>query len=84
VAPSRPRGPRARAPRRRASATTEARGEIGVALVRMLPAMADAQQDSMATGAGCQRIVFGQAMGRAIAGLVLTGSAKVAPGRFAR
>jgi glycine oxidase len=95
--------------------TPEARDEIGVALVRMLPAMADAQvvhqtaclrplaSDGllllgrvpglehvyMATGAGRKGILFGPAMGRAIADLVLTGGAKIAleafaPGRFAR
>jgi len=95
--------------------TPEARDEIGAALVKMLPAMADAQvvhqtaclrpvaSDGllllgrvpglehvyMATGAGRKGILFGPAMGRAIADLVLTGSAKIAldafaPARFAR
>jgi len=95
--------------------TTEARDEIGAALVRMLPAMADAQvvhqtaclrplaSDGllllgrvpglehvyMATGAGRKGILFGPAMGRAIADLVLTGGTKIAldafaPGRFTR
>jgi len=95
--------------------TTEARDEIGAALVRMLPAMADAQvvhqtaclrpvaSDGllllgrvpglehvyMATGAGRKGILYGPAMGRAIADLILTGRAKIAleafaPGRFAR
>jgi glycine oxidase len=95
--------------------TTEARDEIGAALVRMLPALADAQvvhqtaclrplaSDGllllgrvpglehvyMATGAGRKGILFGPAMGRAIADLVLTGATKIAleafaPGRFAR
>jgi glycine oxidase len=94
--------------------TPAARDEVGAALVRMLPAMADAQvvyqtaclrplasdgllllgrvpgfeQVYMATGAGRKGILFGPAMGRAIADLILTGSAKVAleafaPGRFA-
>ena len=94
--------------------TTEARDEIGAALVRMLPALADAQvvhqtaflrplaSDGllllgrvpglehvyMATGAGRKGILFGPAMGRAIADLVLTGGTKIAleafaPGRFA-
>jgi len=95
--------------------TPAARDEIGAALVRMLPAMADAQvvhqtaclrplaSDGllllgraptiehvyMATGAGRKGILFGPAMGRAIADLIVTGSAKIAldafaPGRFAR
>jgi len=95
--------------------TIDARDEIGAALVRMLPAMADAQvvhqtaclrpvaSDGLlvlgrvpglehlyvATGAGRKGIVYGPAMGRAIADLILTGSAKIAleafaPGRFAR
>ena len=95
--------------------TSEARDEIGAALVRMLPALADAQvvhqtaclrplaSDGllllgsvpglehvyMATGAGRKGILFGPAMGRAIADLVLTGGTKIAleafaPGRFAR
>jgi glycine oxidase len=95
--------------------TPEARDEIGAALVRMLPAMADAQvvhqtaclrpvaSDGllllgrvpglehvyMATGAGRKGILFGPAMGRAIADLVLTEGTKIAleafaPGRFAR
>jgi glycine/D-amino acid oxidase-like deaminating enzyme len=43
----------------------------------------------MATGAGRKGILFGPAMGRAIADLILTGGAKIAleafaPGRFAR
>jgi len=93
--------------------TPEARDEIGGALVRMLPAMAEAQvvhqtaclrplaSDGllllgrvpgrehvyMATGAGRKGILYGPAMGRAIADLILTGSTKIAlesfaPGRF--
>ena len=95
--------------------TPEARDEIGAALVKMLPAMADAQvvhqtaclrplasdgllvlgrvprleHAYMATGAGRKGILFGPAMGRAIADLILTGGAKIAleafaPGRFVR
>jgi glycine oxidase len=95
--------------------TSAARDEIGAALVRMLPAMADAQvvyqtaclrpvasdglpllgrvpgfdQVYMATGAGRKGILFGPAMGRAIADLITVGSTKIAldafaPGRFAR
>ena len=95
--------------------TREARDEIGDALVRMLPAMADAQlmhqtaclrplasdgllllgrvpgfeQVYMATGAARKGILYGPAMGRAIADLILTGATKLtlgafAPGRFAR
>ena len=95
--------------------TPAARDEIGAALVRMLPAMADAQvvyqtaclrplaSDGllllgrvrgfdhvyMATGAGRKGILFGPAMGRAIADLIVTGNTKIAldafvPGRFAR
>ena len=95
--------------------TVAARDEVGAALVKMLPAMADAQvvhqtaclrplaSDGllllgrvpgidgayMATGAGRKGILFGPAMGRAVADLVLTGAAKIAldafaPGRFAR
>jgi glycine oxidase len=95
--------------------TVEARDEIGAALMRMLPTMADAQvvyqtaclrpvtSDGllvlgrvpgiehvyMATGAGRKGILYGPAMGRAIADLILTGSTKIAleafaPGRFAR
>jgi glycine oxidase len=95
--------------------TPEARDEIGAALVRMLPAMGDAQvvhqtaclrplaSDGLlllgrvpglehvyvATGAGRKGILFGPVMGRAIADLIVTGSAKIdltafAPGRFAR
>src|SRR5262245_311904 len=95
--------------------TREARDEIGAALVRMLPAMADAQlmhqtaclrplaSDGllllgrvpglehvyMATGAGRKGILYGPAMGRAVADLILAGAAKIAldafaPGRFAR
>jgi len=95
--------------------TPEARDEIGAALVRMLPEMADAQvvhqtaclrpvaSDGllllgrvpglehvyMATGAGRKGILFGPAMGRAIADLILTGGTKIAleafaPGRFVR
>jgi D-amino-acid dehydrogenase len=95
--------------------TAAARDEVGAALVRMLPAMADAQvvyqtaclrpvaSDGllllgrvpgvdgvyMATAGGRKGILFGPAMGRAIADLILTGSAKVAldafsPGRFSR
>jgi glycine oxidase len=95
--------------------TREARDEIGAALVKMLPAMADARVvhqtaclrpvasdgllllgrvpgfDSvyMATGAGRKGILFGPAMGRAVADLILTGKSTLAleafsPGRFAR
>jgi glycine oxidase len=95
--------------------TREARDEIGDALVKMLPAMADAHVvhqtaclrpvasdgllllgrvpgfDSayMATGAGRKGILFGPAMGRAVADLILTGKTRLAldafsPGRFAR
>ena len=95
--------------------TPAARDEIGAALVRMLPAMADAQvahqtaclrpvaADGLlvlggvpglehlyvATGAGRKGILYGPAMGRAIADLILAGSARVAleafaPGRFTR
>ena len=43
----------------------------------------------MARGAGRKGILFGPAMGRAIANLIVTGSTKIAreafaPGRFAR
>jgi glycine oxidase len=95
--------------------TAAARDEVGAALVRMLPTMADAQvvyqtaclrpvaadgllllgrvpgfdRVYMATAGGRKGILFGPAMGRAIADLVLTGGAKIAldafsPGRFAR
>jgi glycine oxidase len=95
--------------------TSSARDEIGAALVRMLPVMAEAQvvhqtaclrpvaSDGllllgrvpgiegvyMATGAGRKGILFGPAMGRVIADLILSGTTKVAleafaPGRFAR
>ena len=95
--------------------TAAARDEVGAALVKMLPAMADAQvvhqtaclrplaADGllllgrvpgiegvlMGTGAARKGILFGPAMGRAIADLILTGAAKIAldafaPGRFAR
>ena len=93
--------------------TTAARDEIGAALVRMLPAMADAQiaqqtaclrplaSDGLlvlggvpgfervyvATGGGRKGILYGPAMGRAIADLVLGRDTRVAleafaPGRF--
>jgi glycine oxidase len=95
--------------------TPAARDEIGAALVKMLPAMADAQivyqtaclrpvaSDGllllgrvpgidgvyMATGGARKGILYGPAMGRAIADLILTGATKLAldafdPGRFAR
>ncbi|MBI3827474.1 MAG: FAD-dependent oxidoreductase [Candidatus Rokubacteria bacterium] len=95
--------------------TPAARDEIGAALVRMMPAMADAQlvhqtaclrplaSDGllllgrvpgidgvyMATGGGRKGILFGPAMGRVIADLILSDTTKVAldafaPGRFAR
>jgi glycine oxidase len=95
--------------------TSAARDEIGAALVRMLPAMADAQiayqtaclrpvaSDGLlvlgrvpglehvyvATGAGRKGILYGPAMGRAIADLVLGRDTRVAlepfaPDRFAR
>ncbi len=95
--------------------TAAARDEVGAALVRMLPAMADAQvvyqtaclrpvaSDGLpvvgrvpgfdrvyvATGGARKGILLGPAMGRAVADLILTGSAKIAldafsPGRFAR
>src|SRR2546428_1265102 len=95
--------------------TTAARDEIGAALVRMLPAMADAQvaqqtaclrplaSDGLlvlgrvpglehvyvATGGGRKGILYGPAMGRAIADLVLGRRTRVAldafaPGRVAR
>ncbi len=95
--------------------TLAARDEIGAALVRMLPAMADAQiahqtaclrpvaSDGLlvlgrvpglehvyvATGAGRKGILYGPAMGRAIADLVLGRHTRVAlepfaPERFVR
>lgn len=95
--------------------TITARDEIGAALVRMLPAMADAQvaqqtaclrplaSDGLlvlgrvpglehvyvATGGGRKGILYGPAMGRAIADLVLDREPRVAleafaPGRFVR
>jgi glycine oxidase len=94
--------------------TTEARDEIGAALVKMLPAMADAQvaqqtaclrpvaSDGLlvlgsvpgldhvfvATGGARKGILYGPAMGQAIADLVLGRSSRVAldafaPARFA-
>jgi glycine oxidase len=96
-------------------ATLAARDEIGAALVRMLPEMADAQvahqtaclrpvaSDGLlvlgrvpglervyvATGAGRKGILYGPAMGRAIADLALGRDTRVAleafaPGRFVR
>jgi len=95
--------------------TSAARDEIGAALVKMLPAMADAQivhqtaclrpvaSDGLlvlggvpgvegvyvATGGARKGILFGPAMGRVIADLVLGATPKIsleafAPGRFAR
>jgi glycine oxidase len=95
--------------------TSAARDEIGAALVRMLPAMADAQvaqqtaclrpvaSDGLlvlgrvpglehvyvATGGGRKGILYGPAMGRAIADLALGRDTRVAveafaPGRFVR
>src|SRR5262249_45969903 len=95
--------------------TSAARDEIGAALVKMLPAMGDAQivhqtaclrpvaSDGLlglgrvpgidgayvATGGARKGILFGPAMGRAIADLVLGDTPKIsleafAPGRFAR
>jgi D-amino-acid dehydrogenase len=95
--------------------TAAARDEIGAALVKMLPAMAEAQVvhqtaclrpvtsdgllvlgrvpgiDGVYVGTGGARkgILFGPAMGRAIADLILSGTTKLAlevfdPGRFAR
>jgi glycine oxidase len=95
--------------------TPAARDEIGAALVRMLPAMADAQvahqtaclrplaSDGLlvlgrvpglehvyvATGGGRKGILYGPAMGRAVADLVLGRDPRVAleafaPGRFVR
>jgi glycine/D-amino acid oxidase-like deaminating enzyme len=94
--------------------TDAARDEIGAALLRMLPAMADAQvihqtaclrpvasdgllvlgrvpgldQVYVATGGGRKGILYGPAMGQAIADLVLARDPRVAldafaPGRFA-
>jgi glycine/D-amino acid oxidase-like deaminating enzyme len=94
--------------------TDAARDEIGAALLRMLPAMADAQvvhqtaclrpvasdgllvlgrvpaldQVYVATGGGRKGILYGPAMGQAIADLVLARDPHVAldafaPGRFA-
>jgi len=94
--------------------TAAARDEIGAALVKMLPAMADAQivhqtaclrpvaSDGLlvlgrvpgiegayvATGGARKGILFGPAMGRAIADLILGDTPKIsleafAPGRFA-
>jgi glycine oxidase len=95
--------------------TPAARDEIGAALVKMLPAMADARlahqtaclrpvtSDGLlvlgavpglegayvATGAGRKGILYGPAMGRAIADLIRSGGTRTAldafaPGRFLR
>src|SRR5438034_3932293 len=94
--------------------TLTARDEIGAALLRMLPAMADAQvaqqtaclrpvasdgllvlgcvpgpvQRYVAKGGACHGILYGPAMGQAIADLVLGRAPRIAldafaPGRFA-